>query len=691
MSGYADLEVGLHHRTERTWSVELRFTQPRSEAEDRFTSESADVRFDLARLKERVYDPDAYGRILTESLFVPDVKEMFGRARMLAQGGDQSLRIRLLIGPSAPELHGVRWETLRDPADGSALLRDENILFSRYLSSRDWRPVGLHPKSELRVLVAIANPSNLAEYEREGRRLPPIDVAMELERVTRAVKGIPATALASRGKATLTALIDQLREGHDILYLVCHGYHIHGESQILLEDPSGRVHRIPGADFIDALRDLQRPPRLVVLASCQSAGPGEEASSDDRGTLAALGPRMAEAGVPAVLAMQGRISMQTIERFVPVFFEELNRDGRIDRAMTQARRAVADRPDWWVPVLFTRLKSGRFWYTPGFTEERDFTRWYGLCNDIREGRCTPVLGPGMTDAFIGSRQEIARGWASRYHFPMAQHHSEDLPHVAQYLTVEQGPNLPRDEWRRYVTEELLKRHGEHLPDKARDATLEELISTVGAYRRSIDRAEPHAVLARMPFKIFITTDPTSLLTDALNDEGRDPQVELCRWNEEEIWPPSVFEDHDYKPTIQHPLVFHLYGRVDLPSTMVITEDDYFDYLIGVTRDKALMPAVVRRAFTDSALLFLGFRLDEWDFRILFRSIINQEGLWRNRRYPHVAVQIDPEEGRTIEPERARRYLRNYFSEMGRIRVSIYWGSAEDFMRDLDARWRETQQ
>jgi hypothetical protein len=112
---------------------------------------------------------------------------------------------------------------------------------------------------------------------------------------------------------------------------------------------------------------------------------------------------------------------------------------------------------------------------------------------------------------------------------------------------------------------------------------------------------------------------------------------------------------------------------------VLTEDDYFDYLIGVTKNDALIPPVVRRSLVDGALLFLGFRLDDWDFRVLFRSIISREGSQRRNRYAHVAAQIDPEGGRILEPEGARRYLESYFQGTD---ISIYWGSAEDFIKEL---------
>ena len=131
-------------------------------------------------------------------------------------------------------------------------------------------------------------------------------------------------------------------------------------------------------------------------------------------------------------------------------------------------------------------------------------------------------------------------------------------------------------------------------------------------------------------------------------------MELCHWNEELQPSPSVYDaEPGFVPSVERPLVYHLFGHLRQPESVVLTEDDYFDYLIGVTGNKDLIPPVVRRARTDSALLFLGFQLDDWDFRVLFRSIMGQEGRTRRKRYAHVAAQINPEEGRILEPERAR--------------------------------------
>jgi hypothetical protein len=683
MPACADFEISLHRQDDDGYRLELRFSQPESETDIRLPS-PVQVQFDLDGLRALALDAAAYGRLLSQSLFAnSEVQNLFAQARSQAQTQEVPLRLQLFIGPSAPELHRLRWETLRDPQDGSSFLTGERVLFSRYLSSFDWRPVRLRPQAALRALVVIASPTDVSSYQPGGRPLAALDVPNELARATTGLGNIPVTALASDGSATLNNLSTNLRGGYDILDLVCHGALIQGEPWLWLEDETGHTHRVAGSELVTRLQELQQCPRLVVLASCQSAGRGEEARTDDAGALAALGPRLAEAGIPAVLAMQGNITMQTVTQFMPVFFQELQRDGQLDRAMAVARGAVRDRPDWWMPVLFMRLKSGRLWYAPGFQDQEGLRKWPALVGNIRRGQCTPILGPGLTESLLGSRSEIARRWAETYHFPMAPHDRESLPQVAQYLAINQDFMFPRNELMEYLRKEMLQRYGSDLPDHQQNASLNALMTAVGAQRRARDPGEPHQVLAGLPFRLYLTTSPSNLLAEALTAAGKEPQVELCRWNDTVAQFPSIYDtEPGYEPDEKRPLVYHLFGRLEQPDSLVLTEDDYFDYLIGVTNNKDLVPAVVRRALTDTPLLFLGFQIDDWNFRVLFRSIMSQEGRERAWRLTHVAAQINPEEGRILEPEGARRYLESY---VGYAHISTYWGSVDDFVRELQQR------
>jgi WD40 repeat protein len=364
MSEFADLEIGLHRRdTEpeakeqpepRSYDLDLRFVGPNDDGEVRAHGVAA---FDFVQLRKLREDVAAYGKLLSDHLFKDrDVLDAFRRARTSAQAQEQPLRLRLFVGPHAQELHELRWETLRDPEDGAPLFTGEQIVQSRYLSSDDWRPVRLRPRSDLKALVVIANPSDLAGWE-----LAAVDVSGELGRAKEALGSIPVTPLASGGTATLNDLVQNLRDGHDILYLVCHGALKEGKPVLYLESPAGKVGKIEGSELVTRVAELKQQPRLVVLASCQSAGSGREARSADGGVLAALGPCLAEVGIPAVLAMQGNITMDTVEHFMPVFFHELQRDGQIDRAVSAARGRVRERLDYWAPVLFMRLRSGCIW------------------------------------------------------------------------------------------------------------------------------------------------------------------------------------------------------------------------------------------------------------------------------------------------------------------------------------------
>jgi hypothetical protein len=67
--------------------------------------------------------------------------------------------------------------------------------------------------------------------------------------------------------------------------------------------------------------------------------------------------------------------------------------------------------------------------------------------------------------------------------------------------------------------------------------------------------------------------------------------------------------------------------------------------------------------------------------------MNLPGRERQKGYSHVLAQIDPEESSTLEPERARRYMEDYFQD---AKVNIYWGSVEDCTGELQNRWDRWQ-
>jgi hypothetical protein len=697
MSSIAELEISLRHRLGETYAVDMRYWPRDSDAEERPLKNPLELQFDPVKLLALSTDPTEYGKCLTGMLFPEDQLEVltaFDSVR--ANVGDAELRVRLYLDPNALALHELHWETLRDLANDSPLFTSQNLWCSRYLSSSDWRSVKPRSKGELRALVAIANPTNISDYG----TLKPVNSVGELARAKTALGNDIRVEVLVDHKATLKNIVARLRDGFDILYLVCHGTLKKG-SWLWLEadDESGTAARVSGNEFATRVRELAQRPYLAVMASCESAGlgGGEARTADNDGVLASLGPSLAEAGVAAVVAMNGSVTMKTVEEFMPIFFSELRTNGHLDRAMAIARGTVRERQDYWMPVLFSRLRSGRIWYESGFRlskTEKAFDKWKALFSAIQNQECTPILGPGLLEPLIGSTRELARRWAGSYDFPMAQYAREDLPQVAQFVSVKQARAFVRTQLREYIRRELLDRYENRLSAEflTPAKTLNDLFTEIGRIRREDDKEnlEPHTLLAKLDLPIYITTNFCCSLENALSAQGKQPRSEYCRWYSRLESKSCIYDnekDKDYRPDSKNPLVFHMFGRLSDPDSLVITEDDYFDFLIGVSQKQKRQsapaipfPLEVGEALANKSLMFLGFSLDEWIFRALFRTIMAQGGSALLKDYAQVAAQVEPEEGRIANPINAREYLKEYFKTNANI--DIFWGSVDDFVRDF---------
>ena len=681
MPGYSELEIHIQKDSQGEFMVS---TRHRLDAGAIITSP---VLFDFNPDTPAFFsgDPSVCGQALSAALFAlpgkPGARDALVAAQARSQATGLQLRVRLQIDPALSALHSLRWETLTDPQDKSSLVCAGRCIFSRYLFTKGQYLPMLRPQTNISALVVISSPNDL-----DG---PAIDINAGAGTAANAMANVAKTVLCSEGTATLAALLNGLKAGPDILYLVCHGVLDKGAPKLLLENPDGTGHVVDGQHLADQLKP-DNTPSLVVLCSCQSAGATQRGSD----VMTSLGPLLANAGVPAVLAMQGNISMDTMNLFMPRFFEELADHGEVDLAAATARRYIENRPDWWMPVVFTRLDSARIWYSPGFGRAEDgIDPWARIVRNVGARTCTPILGAAMAEKLLGTRRDLARGWGETFRYPMSDKDTEDLPQIAQYLSVSQEGSYPRREFYKYVYSHLLKEHGPLVPDNFRGldegdvlANLSDMVSAVGKALREADESEPHRVLAGYKLPIYVTTDPSNLLVDALKEAGVVPRVRLSRWNVA-----SKVLDEEYErnspleasagPTKEHPIVVKLFGDLVDPSTLVVTEDQYFDYLTEVAASKDAIPPSVRHRLTDSALMFVGFQAEAWEFRVLFRSLLKLEGQDLRRDYEHLSVQIDP--SRILDPGSARRYIEQYLQSKAKLK--LYWGDVATFIAELKKR------
>jgi hypothetical protein len=665
-------------------------------------------------------DYEAYGQKLTACLFAASaVRTFLARARAATQVQDPPLplRLRLRAGAGASEMHRLCWELLHDPEYPDRLLAtDENVLLSRYLTSSDFRPVRTRPQAAIRALVVVANPANLHRYQgEEGRALAPVNVAEELERAREALRPIPITALCSaddldcRGRPTLDEMVDHLRDGYDVLYLVAHGaLSKDGEPLLWLEDAGGQADVIAADDtwrpdgrrvsgLVSRLSEMPRLPRLVILASCQGAGVGDERASPDTHVLSALGPRLAEAGVPAVVAMQGSITMATVAKFMPALFKELRRDGQIDRAVAAARQAVQERSDWWMPVLFTRLESGELFSRHGrAVGDEPEAFWTRLLKDIGREKCTPFLGPDVTADLLPSPSDLARTLALEYDYPLPD--CDSLVRVGQFVATHGYAGLCEDVVQSLVAGYRRRTGLPHEPGGPEVSLTEAVESSNWSERvQTLLDGEIHHQLADLHLPLYVTTNFDNFMTLALRarlpaeERDRVRRVALA-WREQ----PSDEAGHEHSslvppPSRQDPVVLHLFGTDDDLLSMVLTEDDYLDYLARVFRDhQTLLPGNAKATVAKSSLLFLGYDLHDLAFKVILRGLLPNLNLKRWKRR-HVAVQLEPSAVDQAHYKDVVDYLQDYFSTSYDVQVDVYWGSVHQFVSELHDRWTAWQQ
>lgn len=157
---YYSLSVSIH-RVAETYRVELSHSDPNSDAQ------VAPVRgiaaLDASALLPLQLDGAAFGKALVAQLLSdPPVASRFVQIETAAQASSSFLRLMVCIDPSAQELQSLRWELLRHPQTGEALASSERVLFSRFMVTRDFRPVKLRAKQP--------NPDKLHQRRHRIRR-----------------------------------------------------------------------------------------------------------------------------------------------------------------------------------------------------------------------------------------------------------------------------------------------------------------------------------------------------------------------------------------------------------------------------------------------------------------------------------------------------------------------------------------
>ncbi|MCL4869222.1 MAG: SIR2 family protein [Anaerolineae bacterium] len=324
--------------------------------------------------------------------------------------------------------------------------------------------------------------------------------------------------------------------------------------------------------------------------------------------------------------------------------------------------------------------------------------WRTIIRRIKANKFTPIISDRVY--FPGDNQVIP-AWATEMDYPFPSESSLNIAHLAQYLGVNSRDYLSAKEnfldfAKRYTLAKVKAERSlesnefwETLNDELYDLTFSQLAERLAypKFERELDN--PLRILAELPISIYLTTSYYDFLENALRVAGKSPVTEICYWHDHlKDDTPSIFEtERDYQPSESRPLVYHLNGLDAYPSSLVISEDDYLDFLVKISDDIEAVPPRVAQVFGDSTLLLLGYELADWNFKTLFRGLISTRR--NSRRLFSLSIQMVPGVTAAAPPtahEKIQDYLGRYFNKAD---FDVYWGTPQQFTQELWAQWQGT--
>jgi len=177
-------------------------------------------------------------------------------------------------------------------------------------------------------------------------------------------------------------------------------------------------------------------------------------------------------------------------------------------------------------------------------------------------------------------------------------------------------------------------------------------------------------LARLGFPLVITTNYDQLYETALDQVAREEARALGKSEQDVAKVRASFDkciysanstdstpDCEINPSSARPYLLKIHGDIDQSKSIVITDEDYIQFVLRMG-DKARYRPVGTKMLTHLAkwpTLFIGYRLQDYNLRLLFKSL-----RWKlDEADIPSTYSVDPQPDVLIRDvwENRRRYIR----------------------------------
>jgi hypothetical protein len=224
--------------------------------------------------------------------------------------------------------------------------------------------------------------------------------------------------------------------------------------------------------------------------------------------------------------------------------------------------------------------------------------WKSLVTSLQSGECVLVLGPEVSAAqrqdSINTATVVLRDLFCRYLTQLLEEENQKVGESALFAIAQQ------------------------FQDSSAFSTVNLKNVAADFFRQSSFYPGPlHLELAKFPFSFVFTTCHDDLFVQALRMQGKSPERYWYNFKGE----PRDNRELECKPTPDSPVIYHLFGVIDEPNSLVLTENDLLDFNINLLSGRPKLPDSVRSLLRNKTFLFVGFGIHHWYLRVLLKLFI----------------------------------------------------------------------
>ncbi|WP_020571221.1 SIR2 family protein [Neolewinella persica] len=228
-------------------------------------------------------------------------------------------------------------------------------------------------------------------------------------------------------------------------------------------------------------------------------------------------------------------------------------------------------------------------------------QWNALLRGIEQDKCVICIGPEFYSASSDGRSQSTR-----------------LGNFMREHALELGVRVRENGWY-------------HLRNNGDDWVAYEAVTQFYAGEAETARTSLEQ-LARINAHLYLSLTPDRHLAQAFTDQNLHYRFEAYIRNEP--------DRNGQLPTKSEPLIYNMVGDLEQRNSLVLTYDDFFDYMQSTFRGNSMSTLLKENILSADCFLFLGMPPDDWRMHLFLRVLKQHES--RKSKYatmPKVADDI----------------------------------------------------